>query len=60
MLLQTKNITYHEIKQFQWERNLFQSVDKIGRNVSPEINSIKYELRKISITIQLIIWMMYT
>lgn len=55
MLLQTKNITYHEIKQSQWERNLLESVDKIGRNLPPESNSIKYELRTISITIQLII-----
>lgn len=55
MLLQTKNITYHEIKQSQWERDLLGSVDKIGRNSSPESNRIKYELRTTSITIHLII-----
>lgn len=55
MLLQTKNITYHEIKQSQWEKDLLESVDKIGGNSSPESNSIKYELRTTSITIHLII-----
>lgn len=55
MLLQTKNIAYHEIKQSQWEKDLLGSVDKTGRNSSPETNSIKCELRTTSITIYLII-----
>lgn len=49
VLLQTKKLAHHEIKQSQWEKDLLGSVDKIGR--SPKNISIKCKLGTTSVTI---------